>query len=319
MSIDQFHSERTQPGVDDDGDGFFLLGRIMRMPMRKSSEKVKLAIGGSVDSSGDTPAECDGSNVRSTRFADIPLFLSGYREQERVYSRSDINKNTHLSRKKPTRKLFRKGYRETFNVDMETFFPVRSLKNPPVGYIRTSFSCGTIEGLQSPLIGFFIFALSAMHFASLYKREMTCLESEKKRQAMLTKWSNLFMVLTDISYIVVRPLCIDYPCKALRFAKIMQDKKSISKKERDKERMPSKIKKKGKGKTRMNNILHVGDDDLSCSISQKDSEDDDSLSMYTLGASLGITLDGKPARSKNDVFRDFLSEVNNNEIPPPPL
>ncbi|GKB43217.1 hypothetical protein Tco_0888159 [Tanacetum coccineum] len=107
--------------------------------------------------------------------------------------------------------------------------------------------------------------------------------------------------------------------EALRFAKIMQDKKSISKKERDKERMPSKIKKKGKGKTRMNNILHAGDNDLSCSISQEDSEDDESVSMYTLGASLGITLDRKSARSKNDVFSDFLLEVNNNEMPHPPL
>ncbi|GJT20370.1 putative reverse transcriptase domain-containing protein [Tanacetum coccineum] len=108
--------------------------------------------------------------------------------------------------------------------------------------------------------------------------------------------------------------------KALRFAKVMQDKKSISKnKEKDTGRMSSRIKKKGKGKARKNNIVHVGDDDLSCSISQKDSEDDDSLSMYTLGASLGITLDGKSARSKNDVFSDFLLEVNNNEMPHPPL
>ncbi|GKC54972.1 hypothetical protein Tco_1077717, partial [Tanacetum coccineum] len=78
--------------------------------------------------------------------------------------------------------------------------------------------------------------------------------------------------------------------KALRFAKIMQDKKSISKnKERDTGRMTSRIKKKCKGKARKNNILHVDDDDHSCSISQKDLEDDESLSMYTLGCLHRIT------------------------------
>ncbi|GJX53580.1 hypothetical protein Tco_0281949 [Tanacetum coccineum] len=79
------------------------------------------------------------------------------------------------------------------------------------------------------------------------------------------------------------PECHAICSKALRFAKIVQDKKYISK---NKER-----------------------DDHSCSISQEDSEDDESYSMFSLGASLGITLDGKPARSKNDMFSDFLLEA----------
>ncbi|GJW08311.1 hypothetical protein Tco_1570734 [Tanacetum coccineum] len=63
----------------------------------------------------------------------------------------------------------------------------------------------------------------------------------------------------------------------------LKDKKYISKnKEREDGRISSRIKKKG---------------------------DDESLSMYSLGASLGITLDGNPARSNNDVFSDFLLEV----------
>ncbi|GJU70360.1 hypothetical protein Tco_1256619 [Tanacetum coccineum] len=107
--------------------------------------------------------------------------------------------------------------------------------------------------------------------------------------------------------------------KALRFAKIVQDKKYISKnKKREDGRISSRIKKKGRGNTRKNNIVNIGDDDHSCSMSQEDSGDDESLSMYSLGASLGITLDGNPARSNNDVFR-FLLEVKNNHIPPPPL
>nr|GEY76675.1 hypothetical protein [Tanacetum cinerariifolium] len=36
-----------------------------------------------------------------------------------------------------------------------------------------------------------------------------------------------------------------------------------------------------------------------------------------LGVSLGITLDGKPARSNNDIFGDFLSELSNNKRPFP--
>ncbi|GJW45120.1 hypothetical protein Tco_0073919 [Tanacetum coccineum] len=54
-------------------------------------------------------------------------------------------------------------------------------------------------------------------------------------------------------------------------------------------------------------------------IIQCESEDDESISMYSLGASLGITLDGKPTRSKHDVFSDLLSEASNNDILPPPL
>ncbi|GJV23243.1 hypothetical protein Tco_1375938 [Tanacetum coccineum] len=74
--------------------------------------------------------------------------------------------------------------------------------------------------------------------------------------------------------------------KALRFAKIVQDKKIHFKEQRG-----------------------GCDDDHSCSISQEDSKDDESVSMYNLGASLGITLDGKPARLKNDMFSNFLLEV----------
>ncbi|GJY75383.1 WAT1-related protein isoform X1 [Tanacetum coccineum] len=100
----------------------------------------------------------------------------------------------------------------------------------------------------------------------------------------------------------------------------LKDKKYISKnKEREAGRMSSRIKKKGRGNTRKNNIGNIGNDDHSCSMSQEDSGDDESLSMYSLGASLGITLDGNPARSNNDVFSDFLLEVKNNDIPHPPL
>nr|GEX91283.1 hypothetical protein [Tanacetum cinerariifolium] len=108
------------------------------------------------------------------------------------------------------------------------------------------------------------------------------------------------------------PECYAICSKALRFAKMVQDKKYISKnKEWDAGRMPSRIKKKCKDKARKNNNVHVGEDDHSCSMSQEDSEDDESDSMFSLGASLGITLDGKPARSKNDTFSDFLLEEVN--------
>ncbi|GKE36089.1 hypothetical protein Tco_1455411, partial [Tanacetum coccineum] len=60
-------------------------------------------------------------------------------------------------------------------------------------------------------------------------------------------------------------------------------------------------------------------EDELCSLSQGDSEDNESVSMYILEASLGITLDGKPARSRHDVFSDFLSEAINSDIPPPLL
>ncbi|GJU63416.1 hypothetical protein Tco_1245251 [Tanacetum coccineum] len=105
------------------------------------------------------------------------------------------------------------------------------------------------------------------------------------------------------------PECHAICSKALRFMKIVQDKKYISKnKERDVGRMPSRIKKKCKDKACKNNIVHVGDDDHSCSISQEDSDDDESTSMFSLGSSLGITLNEKPVRSKNDTFSDFLLE-----------
>ncbi|GJY12609.1 hypothetical protein Tco_0381918 [Tanacetum coccineum] len=107
---------------------------------------------------------------------------------------------------------------------------------------------------------------------------------------------------------------------ALRIAKIVQDKKSISKiKEKDTGKISDRIKKRGKSKARKKNIEYDGDDDQLCSLSQGDSENDESVSMYSLGASLGITLDGKPACSNNDMFGDFLSELSNNERPFPPL
>ncbi|GKF53173.1 hypothetical protein Tco_0160083, partial [Tanacetum coccineum] len=85
--------------------------------------------------------------------------------------------------------------------------------------------------------------------------------------------------------------------KALRFAKIVQEKKTISKnKDRDSGKISAKINKKSRVKERKNKILDEGDDDQMCLLSQGDSEDDESVSMYCLGASLGITLDGKPAR-----------------------
>ncbi|GJZ48376.1 reverse transcriptase [Tanacetum coccineum] len=52
------------------------------------------------------------------------------------------------------------------------------------------------------------------------------------------------------------------------------------------------------------------DADHSCSISQEDSEDDESVSMYKLGASLGITLDGKPARSSRQVINYEKSKIS---------
>ncbi|PWA44012.1 hypothetical protein CTI12_AA530320 [Artemisia annua] len=108
--------------------------------------------------------------------------------------------------------------------------------------------------------------------------------------------------------------------KALRFAKILQDKKSTSKnKERDTRKISGRIKKKGKSRARKNNINYEGDGDQLCSLSQGDSDDDESMSLYSLGASLGITLDGKPARSKNDEFSDFLVELSNNDRPLTPL
>ncbi|GJU67708.1 hypothetical protein Tco_1253967 [Tanacetum coccineum] len=107
--------------------------------------------------------------------------------------------------------------------------------------------------------------------------------------------------------------------KALRFAKIVQDKKSISKsKERDSGKISARIKKKGRANERKNNIVYEGDDDEVCSVSQGDSGDDESVSMYSLGASLGITLDRKPARSRHDAFNDFLSEAGDNDVPHPP-
>ncbi|GJZ51328.1 hypothetical protein Tco_0605843 [Tanacetum coccineum] len=108
--------------------------------------------------------------------------------------------------------------------------------------------------------------------------------------------------------------------KALRFAKIVQDKKSISKiKERDTGKISGRIKKRGKSKVGKNNIEYDGDDDQLCSLSQGNSENDESVSMYSIGASLGITLDGKSDRSNIDVFSDFLSELSNNERLLPPL
>ncbi|GJR77095.1 integrase, catalytic region, zinc finger, CCHC-type containing protein [Tanacetum coccineum] len=53
--------------------------------------------------------------------------------------------------------------------------------------------------------------------------------------------------------------------------------------------------------------------------SHGDYQDDESVSMYTVGASLGITFDGKLARSKNGLFSDFLSELSDNDGPLPPL
>ena len=57
------------------------------------------------------------------------------------------------------------------------------------------------------------------------------------------------------------------------------------------------------------------DDEQLCSLSQGDFDDDESVSMYSLGASLGITLDRKPARSNNDEFSDSLFELGNNNRP----
>ena len=71
--------------------------------------------------------------------------------------------------------------------------------------------------------------------------------------------------------------------------------------------------KKGKSNARKNNIEYEGDDDQQCSLSQGDSGDDESVSMHSLGASLGITLAGKQTRSKNDEFGDFLSELSKND------
>ncbi|GKB83891.1 hypothetical protein Tco_0950786 [Tanacetum coccineum] len=111
-----------------------------------------------------------------------------------------------------------------------------------------------------------------------------------------------------------------HPIKALRFAKIVQDKKSISKnKQRDNGKISARIKKKGRVKVRKNNIVYEGDDDELFSPSQGDYEDDESVYMDNIGASLGITLYGKPARSRHDVFSDFLSETGNIDIPPPPV
>lgn len=40
--------------------------------------------------------------------------------------------------------------------------------------------------------------------------------------------------------------------------------------------------------------------------------------LNLIGASLGITLDGQPARASDDVFGDFLHNVNQGNAPPLP-
>nr|GEU33998.1 hypothetical protein [Tanacetum cinerariifolium] len=137
---------------------------------------------------------------------------------------------------------------------------------------------------------------------------ITCLEFIKE---YLMKW---IVIVQQMSLTKLKsnkaPECLAICSKALRFAKIVQDKKYISKnKERDAERMPSRIKKKCKDKAWKNNNAYLCEDDHI-----RDSEDDESDSMFSLGASLGITLDGKPARSKNDTFSDFLLEDFDSEI-----
>ncbi|GJW53917.1 hypothetical protein Tco_0098002 [Tanacetum coccineum] len=47
------------------------------------------------------------------------------------------------------------------------------------------------------------------------------------------------------------------------------------------------------------------------------SDEDYQSNLNLIGASLGITLDGKLVRSKNDVLGDFLHEINRTGISPP--
>nr|GEU46975.1 hypothetical protein [Tanacetum cinerariifolium] len=97
------------------------------------------------------------------------------------------------------------------------------------------------------------------------------------------------------------PIC----SKALRFAKIVQDNKSNLKNKGAIMKDSGVVKKRNTKEVKRD--LHLS----SASI------DDYQINLKLIGASLGITLDGKPARFKNDVIGDFLHEIDRTGVLPP--
>ncbi|GJV86946.1 hypothetical protein Tco_1530884 [Tanacetum coccineum] len=103
--------------------------------------------------------------------------------------------------------------------------------------------------------------------------------------------------------------CYPVCSKALRFAKILQDKKSnLKNKElvKDSGKAKSKTKKRNSKEGKRNIQLSSSSIDES---SQDEDAGDFESNLDLIGASLGITLDGKPARSKNDVLEIFSMKL----------
>nr|GEX16399.1 hypothetical protein [Tanacetum cinerariifolium] len=126
-------------------------------------------------------------------------------------------------------------------------------------------------------------------------------------------------------HVECHPIC----SKALRFAKIIQDKKSsLKSKERDKTKVIVRNNDKSKEKYKkrickeanedFNVSPHVYDNLTEYEDGKEDDEEDDEYqnNLNLIGVSLGITLYGKPARPITDVFGDFLHDTNRGDPSP---